>query len=241
MPAAPTTVRAMTTDATQPAAADEEPIFVEPRWPLALVVGFYLAISVTLRVVEPNRPSVGPHWLVPAIEACLLLALLAADPSHISTRGRWLRRVGIVLIFGLVAVTIISTVILLDDLVTGGRATESASLLLSSGALVWLGNAMVFSLVYWEFDSGGALARYRRERPYPDLLFTQQASPEFAPPDWRPQFVDYLVLGVTTNMAFSPTDVMPMARWAKLTMTLQSVIALVVIGLVIARAVNILT
>jgi hypothetical protein len=50
-----------------------------------------------------------------------------------------------------------------------------------------------------------------------------------------------LVLGVTTNMAFSPTDVMPMARWAKLTMTLQSVIALVVIGLVIARAVNILT
>ena len=239
MPAAPTTVLAMTADATQPAAADEETIFVEPRWPLALVVGFYLAISVTLRVVEPNRPSVGPHWLVPAIEACLLLALLAADPSHISTRGRWLRRVGIVLIFGLVAVTIISTVILLDDLVTGGRATESASLLLSSGALVWLGNAMVFSLVYWEFDSGGALARYRRERPYPDLLFTQQASPEFAPPDWRPQFVDYLVLGVTTNMAFSPTDVMPMAIWAKLTMTLQSLIALAVIGLVIARAVNI--
>jgi uncharacterized membrane protein len=230
----------MTADVTEPAAANEEPIFVEPRWPLALVVGLYLAISVTLRVLEPNRPSVGPHWLVPAIEAGLLLALVAADPSHVSRRARWLRRVGIVLILGLVAVTIISTVVLIDDLVTGGRATESASLLLTSGALVWLGNAMVFSLVYWEFDSGGALARYRRERPYPDLLFTQQASPEFAPADWRPHFVDYLVLGVTTNMAFSPTDVMPMARWAKLTMMLQSVVALVVIGLVIARAVNIL-
>jgi uncharacterized membrane protein len=230
----------MTADVTEPAAANEEPIFVEPRWPLALVVGLYLAISVTLRVLEPNRPSVGPHWLVPAIEAGLLLALVAADPSHVSRRARWLRRVGIVLILGLVAVTIISTVVLIDDLVTGGRATESASLLLTSGALVWLGNAMVFSLVYWEFDSGGALARYRRERPYPDLLFTQQASPEFAPAGWRPHFVDYLVLGVTTNMAFSPTDVMPMARWAKLTMMLQSVVALVVIGLVIARAVNIL-
>jgi hypothetical protein len=40
-------------------------------------------------------------------------------------------------------------------------------------------------------------------------------------------------------MAFSPTDVMPMAVWAKLTMTLQSLVALAVIGLVIARAVSI--
>ena len=112
-------------------------------------------------------------------------------------------------------------------------------LLLTSGALVWLGNALVFSLLYWEFDSGGPLARYRREHAYPDLLFTQQASPEFAPPGWRPQFADYVVLGLTTNMAFSPTDVMPMAVWAKLTMTLQSLVALAVIGLVIARAVNI--
>lgn len=229
----------MTAEVTQSVAENDKPVFVEPRWPLALVVGFYLAISVTLRIAEPNRPSVGPHWLVPSIEAGLLLALVAADPSHVSRRARWLRHVGIVLILGLVAVTIISTTILIDDLITGGQATESASLLLSSGALVWLGNAMAFSLVYWEFDSGGALARYRRERPYPDLLFTQQASPEFAPPGWRPQFADYVVLGLTTNMAFSPTDVMPMAVWAKLTMTLQSLVALAVIGLVIARAVNI--
>jgi uncharacterized membrane protein len=235
-----TTVRAVATELSSPT-TDDERIDLEPRWPLALVVGFYLVISVILRIAEPNRPSVGPHWLVPAIEAGLLLVLVAADPSHISRRARWLRRVGIALVFGLVGVTITSTIILIDDLITGGRATESASLLLSSGALVWLGNAMVFSLLYWQFDSGGPLARYRHERTYPDLLFTQQASPEFAPPDWRPQFVDYLVLGVTTNMAFSPTDVMPMARWAKLTMTLQSVIALVVIGLVIARAVNIFT
>jgi hypothetical protein len=51
--------------------------------------------------------------------------------------------------------------------------------------------------------------------------------------------MDYLVLGLTTNTAFSPTDVMPMARWAKVAMALQAVIALVVVGLVIARAVNV--
>jgi len=222
-----------------PRDAEDEPIHLEPRWPLALAIGFYLVVTVTLRLVEPDRPTVGPRWLVPGIEVALLLALVAADPNHISRRARWLRKVGSALIMGLVVLTVISTVILIDDLITGGRVTESASLLLTSGALVWLGNALVFSLLYWEFDSGGPLARYRRERAYPDLLFTQQASPEFAPPDWRPQFADYVVLGLTTNMAFSPTDVMPMAVWAKLTMTLQSLIALAVIGLVIARAVNI--
>jgi hypothetical protein len=40
-------------------------------------------------------------------------------------------------------------------------------------------------------------------------------------------------------MAFSPTDVMPMTRWAKLTMLTQSVISVVTV-LVVARAVNIL-
>src|SRR4051812_21379808 len=68
----------------------------------------------------------------------------------------------------------------------------------------------VFSLLYWQLDGGGPLARFRHERPYPDFLFTQQASPEFASPGWRPKFPDYLILGLTTSTAFSPTDVMPM-------------------------------
>ena len=89
--------------------------------------------------------------------------------------------------------------------------------------------------------SGRRVARYRRERPQPDFAFTQQLNPELAPPDWRPRYVDYLVLGVTTSTAFSPTDVMPMTPWAKLAMALQSLISLTVIGLVIARAVNVFT
>ena len=135
----------------------------------------------------------------------------------------------------------VSTVVLITDLIRGSKWTDSATSLLASGALIWLGNALVFGLLYWELDSGGPLARYRRERPYPDFAFTQQMSPEFAPPGWRPMYVDYLILGVTTSTAFSPTDVMPMTPWAKLTMTLQSLISLTVIGLVIARAVNVFT
>ena len=81
---------------------------------------------------------------------------------------------------------------------------------------------MMFGLLYWLLDSGGPYARYVGERPFPDFAFTQQLSPELAPPGWRPKFVDYLILGLTTNTAFSPTDVMPLARWAKLTMALQS-------------------
>ena len=72
-------------------------------------------------------------------------------------------------------------------------------------------------------------------------MFSQQLNPELAPADWRPKYVDYLILGITTSCAFSPTDVMPMTAWAKLTMALQSLISLAVIGLVVARAVNAFT
>ena len=128
--------------------------------------------------------------------------------------------------------------VLIVDLVRGSKVTESAASLLASGALIWLGNAIVFGLLYWELDSGGPLARYERRRAHPDFAFSQQLSPELAPPGWRPRYVDYLVLGITTSTAFSPTDVMPMKAWAKLTMAMQSLISLTVIGLVIARAVN---
>jgi hypothetical protein len=214
-------------------------LFVEPRWPIALAVGLYLALMIVLRIYEPDRPSLGTRWLVPGIMGGLLVALLLADPAHIEGRARWLRRLVGVLILSLAGVTLVSTAILIADLVRGSRVTESASTLLVSGALIWLGNCLVFSLLYWHFDTGGPLARYRGEHPYRDFAFTQHMSPELAPEGWRPQYVDYLILGLTTSTAFSPTDVMPIAVWAKLTMALQSLISLVVVGLVIARAVNV--
>ena len=87
-------------------------------------------------------------------------------------------------------------------------------------------------------DSGGPLARFRGERPYPDFAFSQQLSPELAPPGWRPKYVDYLILGLTTSTAFSPTDTMPLTSLSKVLMGVQSLASLVTIGLVVARAVN---
>ena len=187
----------------------------------------------------PDRESLGPHWLVPGIEFGLLACLVAADPVHILRRRRWLRRISIALVFALAAATLLSTVILIRDLIIGGKVTNQASSLLASGALIWLGNVLVFSLIYWLLDSGGPVARYLGERAYPDFAFSQQMSPELAPPGWRAEYADYLILGLTTSTAFSPTDVMPMTSWAKLTMALQSIVSLCVVGLVIARAVNV--
>jgi hypothetical protein len=212
---------------------------IEPRWPVALAISFIIALTIALRVAVPERASLGPAWLVPGIEIAMLVALLAADPAHARERRRWLRPLSLGLVAALAVAALISTAVLIADLIRGGKVTESADSLLASGALIWLGNLVVFSLLYWLLDSGGPYTRYQGEREYPDFAFTQQMSPELAPPGWRPQYVDYLILGLTTSTAFSPTDVMPISHWAKLLMAVQSVISLTVVGLVIARAVNV--
>jgi hypothetical protein len=86
-------------------------------------------------------------------------------------------------------------------------------------------------------DGGGPLARSVNPAPV-DFAFTQQLSPELAPPGWRPVFLDYLHLGFTNATAFSPTDVMPLTLRAKYVMIVQSTVALALFGLVVARAVN---
>ena len=72
------------------------------------------------------------------------------------------------------------------------------------------------------------------------LVFVHDVAPHPKYVGWLPDFVDYLYVSFTNALAFSPTDVMPMTRWAKLTMLGQSVISVITVALVIARAVNIL-
>jgi hypothetical protein len=66
-------------------------------------------------------------------------------------------------------------------------------------------------------------------------------NPDIAPPNWRPRFIDYLYLVFTNATAFSPTDAMPLVPWPKIAMIVQAAISLAVLGLVVARAVNVLT
>ena len=120
------------------------------------------------------------------------------------------------------------------------KAGSHAGPLLAAGAAVWATNVIAFALWYWEFDRGGPVRRAQGAAPHPDFMFPQMASPELAASDWEARFVDYSYLSFTNATAFSPTDVMPLARWAKLTMLVQSAVSLAVGALVIARAINIL-
>ena len=133
------------------------------------------------------------------------------------------------------------TGLVIDALLKGGAETNSASALLSAGAIVWVSNNIAFSLLFWELESGGAAARAHRLPRHPDFAFPQQLNPDRAPAAWRPRFIDYLYLGFTNALAFSPTDTMPLVPWAKVAMAVQSLISLAILGLVVARAVNVFT
>jgi uncharacterized membrane protein len=207
----------------------------EPRLPVSIAI----VVAIALQSALPDRVANQPRWIPPAIAGVLLIGIIAANPSHINRRSPALRAATLLLIAVMSAANIASAARLIVDLVRAEGLRNPTQLLLT-GAAIWLTNMIVFALWYWEFDRGGPVARAVAPRPYPDFLFPQMTSPELAPEHWEPQFVDYMYMSFTNATAFSPTDVMPLSRWAKLTMLLQSAISLVTVALVIARAVNIL-
>ena len=195
--------------------------------------------AIVLTILLPEDQRALPPWVLPLIEAILLVALIAGDPGAINRRSRVLRVVSIGLVSVLVLSALWATVRLIDVLISGGPQTNSATDLLEAGSIVWVSNILAFALLYWELDSGGAAARAHHSRGDVDFAFPQHMNPDLAPADWIPRFVDYLYLAFTNATAFSPTDAMPIAPWAKLAMMVQSVISLAILGLVIARAVNV--
>jgi uncharacterized membrane protein len=220
-------------------AAESSPIG-EPRWPPALALLTFLALNIALRLWLPSGAPIRVPWLVPAIEAALLVLLLVGNPGGLDERRARLHQVALAIVSLLVVAALWSTALLVYDLIRATGVTQSPTKLLASGGLVWLGNNLSFALLYWLIDSGGPVARARRPVPI-DFAFTQQMSPELAPPGWRPLFLDYLHLGFTNATAFSPTDVMPLTYRAKYTMLVQSTVALALFGLIVARAVNAFT
>ena len=63
-------------------------------------------------------------WLVPAVEAVLLIVLLASDPAVSQARG-WLHRVAVTLVVLLVAGALWATALLVNDLIKGNGVTNS--------------------------------------------------------------------------------------------------------------------
>ena len=125
-------------------------------------------------------------------------------------------------------------------LIAGGHARGVD--LIDGGLVIWITNLMLFTVWYWELDRGGPLASIR-DRPVvaPDFLFPQMSDKRFAAPGWKPHFEDYLYVSLTNQCAFSPTDTMPLTPRLKLLMGVQGVASLVTVGIIVARAVNILS
>ena len=195
--------------------------------------------AIALLAALPGEVRPGPRWLL-AFMGLILVALIVADPGRIDGSTTIERVLSIALLALLIMSSAVATVLLVRELIVGGGITDSAVRLLLVGNAVWFTNNIVFSLLYWEGDSGGSGHRARHPSAHRDLAFPQHMSPGIASPDWRPVFIDYLYLGFTNALAFSPTDTMPLVPWTKIAMTVQSLISVAILGLVIARAANIL-
>jgi uncharacterized membrane protein len=199
---------------------------VEPAWrrvtdlesfvPVSIAIG----VAVILEAALPNRVA-HVRWLFVAVSVVFLTLLAVVNPSRAAERPRLVRGSMLLLIALLTIANMVSGAALVIDLVNSEGIRDPQQLLLTGGA-IWLSTVIVFS------DT--AL----------DFLFPQMDRSDLVSVEWQPQYVDYLYLSFTNAMAFSPTDVMPLSRWAKLTMLMQSLVSLVLAVLVIARAVNIL-
>jgi len=239
----------MTTDRRRsPGLPTEEAAWGAPApgqalWPARLAV----LAAVLLYIVLPEGLTLGAavKWLVTILEAALLIPLTIAAPRMRPDARGWVRPAVIALVAVVNLANVLSLVLFVDALLHGksnlGHVKLDGPTLILSAIEIWLTNVIVFGLWYWELDRGGPIARRDRRHREPDFLFPQMITPRCTPGLWAPGFVDYLYLAFTNAAAFSPTDTMPLTPWAKALMTVQSLISLLTLALVAARAVNILT
>jgi uncharacterized membrane protein len=221
-----------------------------PLWPAAAIV-----TSAVLYADLPQRfisgSSAGAfsivRWVVPGLTVLLLAALLASFPH-----GRLVRRLGwhgyrlhvTRRLLGLATIAILSaanaaSIVLLVHLLVNG-AHANAPPLLRAAVHMWVVNVLLFGLWYWQLDAGGPVARPACQPHQRDFLFPQQTEPVLLEGGWQPMFLDYLYVSFTNAAAFSPTDTLPLSRWAKMLMLVQSAMSLSLAVMVVARAVNIL-
>jgi hypothetical protein len=205
----------------------------EPRWPA--FVAMFAASGVYLALPEPL--SVGPGWVLPSIVAVLLIPILVLDYYRHYHTARMLTLV----VNSLITVAMIGSLVLLVKGIPEHLETPKA--LLRSACALWIANILVFALWYWKLDAGGPLGRARSEGVanssflFPQMLNRGEEGEESS---WQPNFVDYLFLAFNTSTAFSPTDTAVLSRAAKMGMMVQSLISLLIVVLLAARAVNIL-
>ena len=211
--------------------------------PFALVAAAIL-IALALAAKHAHWESLGMPlwwmWFVVAAPYVLLAGTLLLGLNRLVRHDH--RRE---IVIGLLAVVwvfnVLGVVVLVASLIAHSATRITGAQLLASGGAVWLTNAIAFGLAFWELDCGGPVARaLATESRKPDFQFPQDENPQLARDGWAPRLWDYFYLSLTNAMAFSPTDAMPLTRTAKALMAAESMLSLVTVLLVAARAVNIL-
>ncbi|MDR2600459.1 MAG: hypothetical protein LBC73_09325 [Oscillospiraceae bacterium] len=184
-------------------------------------------------------------WVLPIISGVLLIAsVLVYTGSHISP-SKFARALSISVVVLLPLINLVCIIWFIYDMLNPVTVTVSQDLLLAGFAL-WVVNIGVFSLAYWETDTGGpeirrlGLPTVFHKRIYPDFVFPQQSSADtqLHPENWTPGFIDYLYLSFTTAIAFSPTALNPYTHIAKIMAGVQSLFSLFILGLIISRAIS---
>jgi uncharacterized membrane protein len=205
----------------------------DPIWHVVLII----VAVIVLQLVLPDRFVFGIHWLLPALEVLLAVLLIATTPRQKVFKSLR-RRVNVVLLLAAIGIGNVYALLQVANLLLQqGKISDGRELTLTA-LNIYLTNIIMFALLYWEMDAGGPGHRHAASDTERDFLFPQSGIAALK--HWHPTSVDYLYVSSTNAMAFSPTDTLPLSRRAKMLMLLQSVISLVVVALVAARAVNIL-
>ena len=207
----------------------------EAFWPAQATI----LCAIALQLLLPERLTIGPTWLVPGLEGALLLGMFLATPRELEHEHPLRRGIALSLTAFVSAANVFSLAELTHFLLHHG--SPNGRELIVAGVLIWLTNFLIFGLWYWETDRGGPGRRAAGHDGPPDFLFPQMTDDVIEPQGWRPMFIDYLYVSLTNATAFSPTDTMPLTPTAKSIMGIQSLVSLVTIGLVVSRAINILS
>ncbi len=207
----------------------------EHRGPATLTIVAALVLYLTL----PGELVLGPRWVLPTLEAALLVPLLITNPVRMTTETRLTRAVSVTLIALINAANITSLGLLVHSLLDHHIKAGGRSLMITA-MQIWVTNVLVFALWYWELDRGGPVARGVGLVRRADFLFPQMTTPDLRSA-WMPRFYDYLYVSFTNATAFSPTDAMPISIWSKMLMLGEASVALLTVVVVASRAVNILS
>jgi hypothetical protein len=206
----------------------------ESRWPPALAI---LSVILLLAAL-PGHVFALPIWASYVAALVVLAAMAATRLARGSARWLGMERAVIVLLAVLYVANTIAELGDMLGIIPLHPKGKNAFSLMSSSIAIWIANVVAFSLLYWQVDGGGPRARASGVGSRPDWLFAQPPSPENRPGGWRPLFLDYLFLGYTTATAFSPCDVSPLTRRAKMLMMAESTISLLTTVIVLSRAIN---